>query len=71
MTSPSAPYFGIVIQSPILTISLALTCRLATKPKMESLKININIADPAPRPAITVVVSCPVRIENSIINPIM
>src|SRR5690606_41318645 len=48
-TSPSAPYFGIEIQSPTRTESLAETCILATKPRIVSLIPNIKMAAAAPK----------------------
>ena len=50
ITSPSAPNFGISIQSPRATIRLAVSCTPATSPRMASLKISIITAVRAPSP---------------------
>ena len=50
ITSPSAPYWGISIQSPTLTMSFAVSCTLATRPRMVSLNTSSRIAVIAPRP---------------------
>ena len=50
MTSPSAPYFGISIQSPTATILFALSCMPATSPSMASLNTSKSTAINAPNP---------------------
>ena len=49
-TLPFALPSGICIQSPIFIISFCDSCTPATKPRMLSLNISINIAADAPRP---------------------
>ena len=51
MTVPSAPYLGIVIQSPTFSMSLAESCTPLTKPMMLSLNTSIRMAAEAPSPA--------------------
>src|SRR5690606_39445521 len=70
ITSPSAPYFGISIQSPTRMESFADTCTLATKPSIVSLKTNISIAEAAPKEAKNAQGELPVIIENMIVPPI-
>ena len=70
MTSPSAPYFGIVIQSPGRSISLAVSCTPATKPLMVSWKTNIRIAVPAPKPVRMAIGSLSISVLMMIIEPI-
>src|SRR5690606_26827947 len=48
-TSPSAPYFGISLQSPTRTESLADACMLATNARMVSLHTSIQTGGAAPR----------------------
>ncbi|MNR48350.1 hypothetical protein D3C85_1675800 [compost metagenome] len=67
--SPSAPYLGMVIQSPIRTISLVVTCMLATKPIMVSLNINNSTADIAPMAVKNATGDFPVRLENNTTVP--
>ena len=51
MTMPSAPYLGMVIQSPTFSMSLAESCTPLTKPMILSLNTSIRMAADAPRPA--------------------
>ena len=53
-TSPSAPYFGTVIQSPWRSMSFEDSCHPATKPRIVSLNTSIRIAIEAPIPAMRV-----------------
>ena len=53
ITSPSAPNFSLVIQSPIRTISFTETEILATNPIILSLKINNKTAETEPK-AVTI-----------------
>ena len=76
MTSPSAPYFGIEIQSPGRSISLALSWIPATSPLMVSWNTNIRIAVPAPRPVrittgllsnnVLIIMIAPIQIATSL-----
>src|SRR3546814_7330587 len=50
MTKPSAPAWGISIQSPMRSISLEVICALATSESKVSLNTSSNTADKAPRP---------------------
>src|SRR5690554_387855 len=50
MTKPSELACGISIQSPILSMSLEVSCTLATNDNNVSLNINNTTADMAPRP---------------------
>ncbi|MOA13996.1 hypothetical protein D3C78_1340710 [compost metagenome] len=50
VTAPSAPYFGISSQSPMLSMSLAESWMPATRPRIGSLKTSISTAVIAPRP---------------------
>ena len=50
MTSPSAFWLGISIQSPMRTRPSPLICTLATSDRMVSWKISISTAVAAPRP---------------------
>ncbi|MNV86342.1 hypothetical protein D3C71_1803690 [compost metagenome] len=52
ITSPSAFWLGISIQSPMRTRPSPLICTLATSDRMVSWKINMNTAVAAPRPVI-------------------
>ena len=54
LTYPLAPYLFMVIQSPGRSMSLAVSCTPATRPRMVSLKISMMMAAEAPRPASTV-----------------
>ena len=65
VTSPSAPYLGIVIQSPSLTMSFVLIWMLATKPRMESLKTSSSTAEAAPIAVRKVSAERPVSREKS------
>ncbi|MCY1544666.1 hypothetical protein D9M68_805650 [compost metagenome] len=49
-TSPSAPTCGISIQSPTCSMSLLVSCTLATNDSRVSLYTNSSTADIAPRP---------------------
>ena len=49
-TSPSAPWLGITIQSPMRIILFAINCTHATKPNIVSLNTNISTAAKAPIP---------------------
>ena len=70
MTSPSALLPGILIQSPILTVSFTAIWTLATKPKMVSLKTNNKTAERAPRAVTKLQTSFPVKIDRIKIPPI-
>ena len=70
MTSPSALLFGILIQSPIRTVSLTAICTLATNPKIVSLKTKSSTADKAPKAVTKLQTSFPVNIERIRIPPI-
>lgn len=50
ITSPSALSWGISIQSPTRTMSLELSCTLATRESRVSWKISMSTAAMAPRP---------------------
>ena len=50
-TVPSTLYFGMLIQSPGLSILLAESMMPDTNPRIESLKISIRMAADAPSPA--------------------
>ena len=52
-TTPSAGVDGTVIQSPFLTMSLLVSLMPATNPSMVSLNTSINMAEVAPRPAMS------------------
>ena len=49
-TSPSAPTWGISIQSPTRSMSFDASCTPAVKERMVSLNTSISTADMAPRP---------------------
>ena len=70
ITSPSALLPGILIQSPILTVSFTAIWTLATKPKMVSLKTNNKTAERAPRAVTKLQTSFPVKIDRIKIPPI-
>ena len=69
ITVPSASDPFIVIQSPILTVSLTVIWILETKPSIVSLNTRIIIADNAPRDARKVPISLPVRTDRISIIP--
>ena len=50
VTMPFTIVPGMAIQSPTRSMSLADSCNPATKPRIESLKINISAAANAPSP---------------------
>src|SRR5690606_21020857 len=70
ITSPSAPYFGISIQSPTPIELVADTCTLATKPSIVHLKTTISIAEAAPKEAKNAQGELPVIIGDMIVPPI-
>ena len=69
ITVPSAPYFGIVIQSPGRSISLAESWTPATNPIIVSLKTNIKIAAEAPNPVRMFTGSLSINVLTIIITP--
>ena len=69
ITSPSAPYFGMVIQSPGRSMSFADSWTPATSPIILSLKISISTAAEAPSPASSLVGSLSIRMATIIIAP--
>ena len=64
ITVPSAPYFGIWIQSPTFSISLADSWMPDTKPRMLSLKMSMTMAAEAPSPVKRIVGDLSMRIET-------
>ena len=69
-TVPSAPYLGMAIQSPTLSMSLAESWMPDTKPRMLSRKISINTAAEAPNPVSRIAGERLSRIEIIRIVPI-
>ncbi|MCY1234377.1 hypothetical protein D3C86_1369390 [compost metagenome] len=69
ITSPSAPNFSKVTQSPILTKSFTETCMLATNPRIVSLKIKITIAEMAPKVANSFINEVSKRIMTIVVIP--
>ena len=68
---PSAPYFGISIQSPTWSMSLTESWIPDTKPRMLSLKISSRIAAEAPRPVRKIFGDLPISIETISTAPII
>ena len=70
ITVPSAPYFGIVIQSPTFSILLAESWMPETNPMILSLKTNIRTAAEAPNPVSNTTGLCFIRRLIMMIAPI-
>ena len=70
ITVPSAPYFGIVIQSPTFSILLAESWMPETNPMILSLKTNIRTAAEAPNPVSNTTGLCFIKILIMMIAPI-
>ena len=72
ITVPSAPADGIVIQSPIRSMSFDDSCTPATRPSSVSLKISISTADIAPMPdssrPICLPVASPITTSAAVMN---
>ncbi len=67
-TSPLALCFGTTIQSPLRSILLAVSCTLATRPRIVSLKTSISTAADAPKAVRIATGVFPMRMLRAIIT---